>query len=210
MEIEFGMLKRDELKESVNLDVRAYQDYEYFTNMFPNLKERLRAIRGIIYRSRLTTFKKTHFLTAKVDGKIVAVAQLDDPQYKRPSVLSFLLHGWLLLYLRINIKRLNDWIFMDAVASKPCHDYQQSALDIWYTCSVTVDPAFQRKGVGSKFIAYWEDYIRERGGKELILFTNSEKNLAFYKKNGFDVFDEREIDVACGKKMKSWSVRKTL
>jgi len=210
MEIEFGKLERSELKDSVELDVRAYQEYEYFTNIFPSLKERLKAIRGIIYRSRLTTLKKTHFLTAKVDGKIVAVAQIDDPHYKRPSVLSFLLHGWLLVYLGVKIRRVHDWISMDEVASKPCHDYQKSGPDIWYTCTVTVDPEFQRKGVGSKFIAYWEDYIREHGGKELILFTNSEKNLAFYKKNGFEVFDERDVPLPGGNKMRSWSVRKTL
>ena len=35
MEIEFGILSRDELKESVELAARAYEYYEYFTNFFP-------------------------------------------------------------------------------------------------------------------------------------------------------------------------------
>ena len=65
-------------------------------------------------------------------------------------------------------------------------------------------------GVGSKFIAFWEDYIREHGGKELTLFTNSEKNLAFYRKNGLEVFDERDILLPDGNKMRSWSVKKLL
>jgi len=54
-----------------------------------------------------------------------------------------------------------------------------------------------------------ESYIRERGGKELVFFTNSEKNLAFYRKRGFEVFDERTIEYG-GKRMGSWSLRKRL
>ena len=56
----------------------------------------------------------------------------------------------------------------------------------------------------------WEDYIREHGGKQLTLFTNSEKNLAFYRKNGLEIFDERDILLPNGDKMRSWSVKKDL
>ena len=210
MEIEFGILKREELMESVEVAARAYEYYEYFTNFFPDLEERRKVLRSIMHRVELTNFGKTHLLTAKVDGKMVAVAQIDDPQDKRPSVFQFLIHGWLTVYCGVKMKHVNDWLAMDTIASKPCHDYQKAGSDIWYTCSVTVDPAFQRMGVGSKFIAFWEDYIRERGGKELILFTNSEKNLAFYKKNRFEIFDERDVALPGGNKMRSWSVKKTL
>ena len=209
MEIEFGILKRGELKESVELATRAYMDYEYFTNFFPDAKERRNALRSMMYRAGLTNFGKAHFLTAKIDGKMVAVAQIDDPQYRRPSVFQFLIHGWLMVYLGVKIKHVNDWIAMDEAASKPCHDYQKSSSDIWYTSSVTVAPEFQRMGIGTKFIEFWEDYIRERGGKQLVFFTNSEKNIQFYKNRGFEIFHECEISHD-GKKMGSWSVRKML
>jgi ribosomal protein S18 acetylase RimI-like enzyme len=73
-----------------------------------------------------------------------------------------------------------------------------------------VDPPYQGKGVGTQLVAFMEEYIREHGGKQLTLFTNSEKNLAFYKKNNFEVFDERDIAVRDGLKMRSWSVKKSL
>lgn len=179
------------------------------TNFFPDLEERRKTLRAILYRAWITSFGKTHFLTAKIDGKMVAVAQVDDPHFKRPSVIQFLLHGWLLVYRDVKAKHVHDWIAMDTAASKPCHDYQKTAPDIWYACSLTVDPPFQGQGVATKFIAFWEDYVRERGGKQLIFFTNSEKNIAFYKKRGFEVFDEREI-LHNGNRMGSWSVKKTL
>lgn len=72
-----------------------------------------------------------------------------------------------------------------------------------------MDPSVQGTGVGSKFIEYWEQYIRLNGGKELVFFTNSEKNIAFYKKRGFEVFDYHTIEHE-GKTMGSWSVKKKL
>ena len=38
-------------------------------------------------------------------------------------------------------------------------------------------------------------------------FTNSDKNIAFYKRCGFEVFDEREFTYN-GKTMRSWSVKR--
>jgi len=40
-------------------------------------------------------------------------------------------------------------------------------------------------------------------------FTNSQKNLAFYLKRGYEVFDEREIEYN-GYKMGSWSLKKAI
>ena len=207
MEVEFEILERKDLKEAVALSMRAYEDYAYFANFFPDVKERLRVLWAVMYRAWLTLFKKARFLVAKVDGKMVGLAVLEPPNFKRPSVFQFLIHGWLQVYWGVNVRRMNDWIAMDDAAGKPCHDYQKSNPDIWYMSSLTVDPAFQGKGVGTKLIAFTEYYVRERSADQLILFTNSEKNLAFYKNRGFEVFHECEI-AHDGKIMSSWSVKK--
>ena len=81
--------------------------------------------------------------------------------------------------------------------------------DVWYLSSIAVDPSVHGQGVGTRFIAYMEDYIRAHSGKEFILFTNSEKNLAFYRKLGFEVFHSEEI-TNDGKVMGCWSMKKIL
>lgn len=210
MEIVFGILKREEFDEVVALSFRAYENYEYFLNFFPDLEERRKVICSVLYGTWRAILKKSHFLMAKVDGKIVGLAVLEDPQYKRPTDLQFLLHGWWKVFFNAGLKRANAWIDMDESAGTPCHDYQHNGENIWYCSSLTVDPPFQGKGVGTRLIAFMEKYIREYGGKQLTLFTNSEKNLAFYKKNNFEVFDERDIAVRDGLKMRSWSVKKSL
>lgn len=209
MSIEFSPLKRKELKAAVALVTRSFENYEYFTNYFPNPEERKKVLWNVIYREYKTNFGKVHFLVAKLDGKMVAIAQLNAPDYQKPSDFQYLLHGWPLVYRGVNRRRLDDWLAMDASAGKPCHEYQKTGPDIWYASSLTVDPSAQGTGIGSQFINFWEQFIRERGGKQLVFFTNSEKNIAYYTKRGFEVFHQQEF-IYDGKKMGSWSVKKTL
>jgi GNAT superfamily N-acetyltransferase len=144
-----------------------------------------------------------------LDGKIVATAELNAPDYKDPSVLSYLLHGWLKVYKTADKKRIDDWIAMDEAAGQPCHEYQKTGPDIWYVSSLTVDPSMQGIGLGTKFVDYYENYILECGGKQVVLVTNSQKNLNFYLKCGYELFDEREF-VYNGNRMGSWSLKKVL
>ena len=209
MTLEFGPLKRNEIRLAAELATRAFSDYEYFTNWFPDKEERARVEISIIWQAYKTNFNRVHQLSAKLDGKIVATAELNAPDYKDPSVLSYILHGWLKVYKAGDKKRINDWLAMDEAAGQPCHEYQKTVPDIWYVSSLTVEPAMQGIGLGTKFIEYYENYIRERRGKQVVLFTNSQKNLNFYLKRGYELFDEREIEYK-GHKMGSWSLKKFL
>ena len=209
MELEFGLLKRNELRQAAELASRAFSDYEYFRIWFPDQEERAKVEISIIWHAYKTNFKRVHQLSAKLDGKIVATAELYDPDYKDPSILSYILHGWLNVYMTADIKRINDWIAMDAAAGQPCHDYQKTGPGIWYVSSLSVDPAMQGIGLGTQLLEYCENYIRERDGKQVVLVTNSQKNLNFYLKRGYELFDERVFEYN-DRKMGSWSLKKVL
>jgi len=209
MAIEFRTMKRNELRQAAELAARSFDDYEYFTNWFPEKEERNRVQESVIYHEYLTNFGRADYLVALADSELAAVAQLNSPEYKKPSDLRYFLNGWLRVYKSGDRKTIDDWLAMDAAAGKPCHDYQKTKTGVWYASSLTVDPAFQGTGVGSKFIGFWEEYVRERNGAELVFFTNSKKNLDFYLKRGYDVFDEQQIKFN-GKTMGSWSLKKTL
>ena len=209
MTLEFDRLDRKELREAAELAARAVSDYEYFTNWFPDQEERARVVISIIWHSYKTNFNRVHPLSAKLDGKIVATAELTDPDYKDPSVLSYILHGWLNVYRAAEKKRIDDWIAMDAAAGQPCHDYQKTGPGIWYVSSLSVDPSMQGIGLGTQLLEYCENYIRERGGKQVVLVTNSQKNLNFYLNRGYELFDEREFEYN-NHKMGNWSLKKVL
>ena len=209
MTLEFGPLNRKELRQAAELAARAFSDYEYFTNWFPDDEVRARVESSIIWHAYKTTFRRVHQLSAKSDGKIVATAELNAPDYKDPSVLSYVLHGWLNVYRAADKKSVDDWIAMDEAAGQPCRNYQKTGPDIWYVSSLSVDPAMQGKGLGTQMIDYYENYLRERGGKQVVLFTNSQKNLNFYLKRGYELFDERAFEYN-GHRMGSWSLKKIL
>ncbi len=206
-EIIFSGLKRCELRQAAELAARAFDDYEYFTNWFPDKDERNKVQFEVIWREFKTNYRRAAYLGASQDGRLVAVAQLNPPEYHKPSDLRYLLHGWLKVYKTGDRSRIDDWLKMDADAGKPCHEYQKTGPGIWYASSLTVDPSAQGTGVGSRFLEFWETYVRERGGKEIVFFTNSRKNLEFYLRRGYEVFDEREIEHD-GSSMGSWSLRK--
>ena len=209
MTLEFGLLNRKELRQAAELAARAFSDYEYFTNWFPDPKERAKVEIAIIWCSYKTNFSSAPQLTAKLDGKIVATAELNAPDHKAPSVMSYILHGWIKVYMAAGLKRVNDWIAMDAAASQPCHDYQKTAPGIWYLSSLSTDPSMQGIDLGTKLMEYYENYIREHGGKQVVLVTNSQKNLNFYLKRGYEVFDEQVFEYN-DHKMGSWSMKKVL
>lgn len=209
MLVEFGRMRHGEIRLAAELATRAFDDYEYFTNWFPDKEERNRVQFAIIWREYKTNFGPAKYLVARQDGRLVAVAQLNPPTYRKPSDFRYVLHGWLKVYREGDRRRIDEWLAMDAAAGAPCHEYQKTGPGIWYASSLTVDPSVQGTGIGTKFIAYWEQYIREQGGRELVFFTNSEKNIAFYRKLGYEVFDYRTIEHD-GKTMGSWSVKKKL
>lgn len=209
MGLEFRKMRRSEILRAAELAARSFDGYEYFTNWFPEKESRNRFQRSVISHEYRTNYGRADYLVATVDGEMAAVAQLNPPTYRKPSDLNYVLHGWLNVYKSGDRKVIDEWLAMDAAAGRPCHDYQKTGPGIWYASSLTVDPAFQGTGIGSKFLEYWEGYVREKGGREIVFFTNSRKNLDFYLKRGYEVFDEREIEYG-GKTMGSWSLKKVL
>lgn len=205
----FTPMQRGEIREAAQVAARAFHSYEYFTNWFPDPDERFRITFAILWREFKTNFNASRYLVGKQDGKIVCVAQLNPPSYRKPSDLRYILNGWLKVYREGDRATIDSWLKMDADAGIPCHEYQKTGPGIWYASSLTVDPNVQGTGVGSRFIEFWEEYIRENGGRELVFFTNSEKNIAFYQKRGFEVIDYRTIEYG-GATMGSWSVKKVL
>lgn len=77
MTLEFGLLNRKGLREAAEMAARAFSDYEYFTNWFPDDEERNRVVISIIWHAYKTNFKRVHQLSAKLAGKIVATAELN-------------------------------------------------------------------------------------------------------------------------------------
>ena len=142
------------------------------------------------------------FFTAKDDGKIVAVAMLCPPDYKKPSNMVYMKAGFGRCFLQGGIRDVAAWNDMEGKAGQPCH---RLAGKVWYLNFLTVDPSFKGQEIGTKMLHECIlPYVKEHGGDTLCLFTNSEINRKFYRKNGFVEFNEQWFTYR-RKRLGSWS-----
>lgn len=209
MDIEFGKLKREEMKVAVEIASRAYQDYAYVALYFPDDEERRRGLHAFMNCVLKSNFGRADLLAARQAGRLVGRATLEGPDYRPPTFWQSLVNDGWKVYFAANWKNVNGYLAMDEEACKPCFDYQKTNLGVWYLSMFEVDPLFQGQGIGTQFLTYQEDYVRQRGGSEMVLFTNSAENLRFYTRRGYEVFHACEIEHD-GRKVGSWSLKKTL
>ena len=200
-ELTFSQITDEQLMEAALLSAEAFYDYEYIVNYIADEKRRKKFMDCMISADLKVNRKLSTTFVAMEKGTIVAVATLYRPGAKRASTARYLAEGCLKAIVRGGIKDSIAWIDMDTKAHQPCFDIKK---DAWYLGSLSVGVAYQGAGVGSAFMQKCLiPYVRENGGQELCLVTNSEINRKFYKKNGFKEF-HHEVFRYKGKELGSW------
>ena len=188
--------------ECAALAARAFDDYEYFTDYVPDEKKRRRFLDTMFQIEVKLNDGPATFFTAKDSGQTVAVAMLCPPAYKKPSDMAYMKAGFGKCFLQGGIRDVAAWNMMESKASQPCH---RLAGKVWYLNLLTVEPDRKGQGIGTKVLRECIlPYVTEHGGDTLCLFTNSEENRKFYKKNGFVEFNEQWFEYR-GKRLGSWS-----
>ena len=196
-------MRRSDIGECAELSVQAFADYEYFTHFYADREARLAFMRAMIRSEYRTTRRRAHFLVGRSEGKAVAVADLFAPDWKKPSDLQYLLHGWGRVLRLPQQNVVKEWLAMDERAGRYCHSLLGGTT--WYLSSLTVSPDQQGKGFGREMLMDCVvPYVKFHGGTRLCFFTNSESNLHFYQHLGFEVADYQELDCR-GHRMGSWS-----
>ena len=204
--MKYERLIQEELKQSAQLAAEAFYDYEYFSIFISDEKRRKRCLDAMIKCEFKANWNdpETQFIVAKENDRIVAVAQLCSPDYKKPSDFDYIRAGWLGVMLKGGVKEVNAWNEMEKQASAPCHGL---VGNIWYLSLLIVAKDLEGKGIGSRFLNECIiPRVQNAGGESLSLFTNSELNRKFYEKNGFILFDERRFEYG-GKNIGSWSYK---
>lgn len=198
----FEKMHLEQREECISLAVRAQKDYVYLTNYIFDDQRRRRFLECALKIEFHVNEGNAVFLTANNDRSLAAVAMLCPPGVRRPSDITYLKAGFWKAFLYGGFHNVCSWTAMNDKASAPCHEQSEKA---WYLSMLTVDPANQGNGIGSRFIQECIiPTVKSRGRDKLCLFTNSEINRKFYIKNGFHEFDAREFTYK-GKKLGSWS-----
>ena len=200
--VTFEQMTTQERAACVELAARAFADYEYFSVYVPDDKRRLRFLKAMLTAEFKVNADRAAFFTIKNENKLRAVVMLCDPNYQKPTDMEYMKAGFGKVFLRGGIRNVSAWNAMEAEAMKP---YRSFTGNVWYLNLLTVDPAYEGKGFGSEIMQdHILPYVRDHGGDSLCLFTNSEINRRFYRKNGFEEFHEQQFTYK-GKTIGSWS-----
>ncbi|MFH0869167.1 MAG: GNAT family N-acetyltransferase [archaeon] len=72
------------------------------------------------------------------------------------------------------------------VAAIVAHTDDENDIVAWITL-IVVNPAYHRKGIGTKVMNYMEDLLKSKGFVQMILFTEAlnTESIKFYEKFGF-------------------------
>ena len=90
--------------------------------------------------------------------------------------------------------------------------YSTTATTNFYKLQkIYVHPGYQGKGTGRLFIQYIIDTVKAAGGTILELNVNKyNKARFFYEKQGFTIYEEKDIDIGNGYWMNDYIMRKVL
>ena len=118
----YGIMEKEEHKTCVELAARAFANYDFFAIYVPNDRRRPRFLRNMIGVEFRVNIGQAHYLTAKENGKIVAVAMLRDPNYKEPGNGEYLKAGFWKNLVIGGYKNVTAWFDMDQKAGIPCKE----------------------------------------------------------------------------------------
>ncbi len=200
--MEFRPARKKEIRQCVKLSAKSFESYIFY-RMFPmKEKTRLRFIRAIMNTGIRCAFDQNALFVTTDNDQIVTVTILESPRHQAPDSFTYLKKGGWRVLLVGGKGNTSAWMNMLEECDAAIHHLPE---EHWYLSSLTTAEGQKGKGYGSSTIQKGIlPYIRSAGGGLLTLITNSEENKQFYEKNGFQVFDEREI-VRSGKRMTNWS-----
>lgn len=122
--LEFRKMREDELNDCAMLAAEAFYSYEYFSTYVAEETRRERFLNALIQCEFKANIRNSavNFITARKNGKIVAVAQLCMPDFKKPSGMRYLTSGYFGAVWTGGIRAVTAWLKMEEKASAPCHE----------------------------------------------------------------------------------------
>lgn len=169
---------------------------------FKNVKDYI-AFTSILYRVNIKVYLKNQVCLVGVkDSEICCVTILERPSTEEIGLWDYICAGGLRLIPYVGFFRL---IEMMRVVEEGRKEIIQQHNDAWYVEMLSVNKEYQGQRIGSQMIKDCiVPYVKEHGGKEITLITNTEINRKFYIKNGFREFFGKTIQ-RMGKKAPNWS-----
>ncbi len=177
-------LPGDRLSEAAGVLARSYQDHPNFIDFFPDEKVRAQALPHVCTAGLRDAFGFGHVYAAMRGGEVVGVAAWLPP-------------GAFPLSVRRQLRVLPDMVRILATAPRSTLRLPRFMTNVsrrhpeqpyWYLENVGVEPAMQGLGAGTRLL---EPVLAlaDGAGQPCYLETQTERNVAWYHKLGFEIRD---------------------
>lgn len=171
----------ERLAEASALLARAFQDDPAWSWVFPSASRRAALLPWLFQMG----FEVTEAEIWSTDDPLLGIARWLPPG--RPSVhVGPMLRALVATPLRVREATSRFFAYGRAVEAMRTEAVPEPH---WYLAGIGVEPAHQREGIGSALITPGLEAV-SAAGLPAALLTNSDRNLSFYRRHGFEVVRE--------------------
>ena len=198
-------------KEVLKIFTDAFFKYPLFYGAFEDVikdEAKLYSLYETIMKAIFkATIRKNECIIGMVDGKVASIVIVQKPTDKPISVWDYVVSGMPKVLVKLGIKKTFEYLdFTDHT-----EDVVKSIKEPrWHLYFLAVDPSRHHEGLGTDAIQnYVIPLVKKNDGKLITVNTNAEKNVEFYKKNGFSVI-EKDLHRFYGNTIINWTFRMDL
>lgn len=177
-------LPKDQLDEAIEMTSRAFVDYPTTAHMLPDEEERREKIKyGFIPTFRYgMKYGIVHATSQNLEG----IAIWLPPKRVHVSMWSMLRLGGFKAFRKSGWKVMKRGMPIFRYMG-PAHE-RNAPMKHWYLQTLAVDPIHQKQGYGGILIQKMCELL-DKQKLPAYLETNTEENVGFYKKYGFEVVE---------------------
>ncbi len=179
--MEVVRLPTERLGEASAVLARAFQDDPAWGWVLPSARRRARLLPWLFE----VGFEVTEAELWTTDGDVLGIARWLPPG--RPVVhVGPMLRALVATPVRVREATARFFAYGRAVEAMRAETVPEPH---WYLAGIGVEPARQRQGIGSALLAPGLE-AADAAGLPAALLTNSDRNLSFYRRHGFEVVHE--------------------
>ncbi len=182
-------LKKSQIDQSIRVLTAAFADDVMWKAILPDIAERNRVMptlwRGVtVYCQRYGIVNTTPDVTG--------IAAWTKPGHAHPTLWKQIRTGFLLSRSVMLMSKQSRERFIRLMKQIDVLHRQLMPQPHWYLWALGVDPAHQGRGIGKSLLRPTLVQARE-AGFPCYLETQTERNVAFYRKQGFELLHEAEF-----------------
>ena len=209
--VEYKRYEKSYEDEVLKVFTKAFVNYPLFWGVFEDRFKseiKLRSFYEHLMKGIFkATIRKDDCYIGIAEGKVRVIVIIEKPSDKPVGFWDYAVSGMAGIIARIGLR---DTLKFMEMSDKTEIVVKSISEPRWHLYFLAVDPEYQKQGIGSGAIQdFLIPLVKSNGGNLITVTTNAEKNVAFYRNNGFKTVKEETLECNA-KKIGNWTFRMDL